>query len=99
MSPTNKIALMRPKLPHHDAVRPYWQEIDTTRWYTNFGPLAVRLEKRMAEFFHQNEGCVVTVSNGTAGLTNILRALDLPRGTHCLLPSWTFMATPASVVS
>ncbi len=99
MSTGNKIALMRPKLPGYEAVLPYWREIDANRWYSNFGPLSLRLETRMAEFFRQDDGCVVTVGNGTAGLTNILRALNLPRGSYCLLPSWTFIATPASVIS
>ncbi len=94
-----KIALMRPLLPGFDAIMPYWQEIDTNRWYSNFGPLSIRFAERMAAFFGKEPGCVVTVSNGTAGLTNILRAMDLPRGSYCLLPSWTFIATPAAVIS
>lgn len=99
MNAGHKIALMRPKLPSHEAMLSYLREIDANRWYSNFGPLSIRLEERMAEFFGQEEGCVVTVGNGTAGLTNILRALSLPRGSYCLLPSWTFIATPASVIS
>lgn len=93
------IALMRPLLPQYEFIVPYLQQIDANRWYSNFGPLVNGLEARLAEFFGTGEGSVVTLSNGTAGLTNIMRALDLPRGSLCLLPSWTFIATPAAAAA
>lgn len=100
MSATQKnIALMRPKLPLHEAIAPYWQQIDGNRWYSNFGPLAQKLEERFGAVFGYDKECVVTLGNGTAGLTNIMRAKNLPKGSYCLMPSWTFIATPASAIS
>lgn len=98
-SARRQIPLMRPLLVEHEAVLPYLRKIDESRWYSNFGPLVQQLEERMAGVFQTGSGTVVSTSNGTAALTNILRALDLPHGSLCLLPSWTFIATPASVVS
>src|SRR5690348_3230106 len=42
------IPLMRAQLPDADALLPYLQRIDAARWYTNFGPLVVELEQRLA---------------------------------------------------
>lgn len=91
--PPNMIPIMRPLLPQAEFIMPYLREIDQNRWYSNFGPLTTQLEKRMAEFFSLEAGQVVSMGNGTAGLTNTLRAMDLPHNTFCIVPSWTFVAT------
>lgn len=90
---------MRPLLLGHESAIHYLAQIDKNRWYSNFGPLVQMLEKRLGELFGSGPDTVVTTSNGTAGLVNILRAMNLPRGSLCLLPSWTFIATPASVIA
>lgn len=94
-----KIALMRPLLLGHKSAVHYLEQVDKNRWYSNFGPLVTTLEQRLGELFCTGADSVVTTSNGTAGLVNILRAMNLPRGTLCLLPSWTFIATPASILA
>jgi dTDP-4-amino-4,6-dideoxygalactose transaminase len=99
MSIKPKISLMRPLLLGHESAIHYLAQIDKNRWYSNFGPLVQKLEERLCGLFGTGEGSVVTLSNGTAGLVNILRAMNLPRGSLCLLPSWTFIATPASVIA
>lgn len=90
---------MRPLLPDYKHIEQYLKTIDKNRWYTNFGPLALSLEERFCEFFHVPSGGVVSLANGTAGLVNALRAFDLPRGSYCLVPSWTFVATAAAPVA
>lgn len=94
-----RISLMRPLLLGHETAIHYLAQIDKNRWYSNFGPLVQKLESRLGELFKTGEGSVVTVSSGTAGLVNVLRAMNLPRGSLCLMPSWTFIATPASVIA
>jgi len=91
-----KIQIMWPLLPELADIEPYLKKIDENRWYSNFGPLVVDLENRFAEYFGVEEGCVKTVSSGTSGLTNVLRAWHLPRGSFCVVPAWTFMATAAA---
>lgn len=88
---------MRPLLPESSSILPYLKQIDQNRWYTNFGPLVSDLAARLEDFFGLGKGCVVTTSNGTAALTNVLRAMNLPANSFCLLPSWTFIAVPAAV--
>lgn len=93
------IRVCEPRLPGPRALRPYLEEIDANRFYTNFGPLVRRFERRLAERFRVPEGASVTVGNGTLGLVLALKAADLPPGSLCLLPSWTFCATAHAVVA
>jgi len=90
---------MRPLLLGHEVALHYLKQMDQNRWYSNFGPLVQQLESRLGDLFGTGENTVVTVSNGTAGLVNILRAMNLPKGNFCLLPAWTFIATPASIIA
>jgi dTDP-4-amino-4,6-dideoxygalactose transaminase len=92
------IPVMKPLLPPADSILPYLREIDANRWYSNFGPLAVRFEARLAALFGLDPGQLLTVSNGTSALTVLLRAMDLEVGTYCIMPSWTFAATAAAAI-
>lgn len=100
MYPNDKyIPVLRPLLPEHKAIVPYLKDIDKSRWYSNFGPLVLHLEERFEEFYNVKRGGVVTLSSGAAGLTNALRALNLPHDSYCIVPSWTFVAVPAAAVA
>lgn len=90
------IPIMRPKLPPTEALLPYLREIDESRWYSNFGPLLRRLQARLAEHFDVPEDGVVCVANGTMALTVGLMALGVREGSRCVMPSWTFIATPSA---
>ena len=76
---------------------PYLEEIDANQWYSNFGPLSVEFERRLAAKFGVAEGQVQLVSNATTGLYLALSALDIPEGSLCAVPSLTFPATVAAV--
>jgi dTDP-4-amino-4,6-dideoxygalactose transaminase len=65
------------------------------RRYSNFGPLATRLECALEQRYASTERSVVLVSSGTAGLTAALLALDV-RGAVAM-PSFTFPATAGAV--
>lgn len=91
------IPVARPYMPLTDNIVPYLQVIDKAGWYSNFGPLNQQLEIRLAERF-EGETHVVTVANATSGISLALRALDLPKGAWCALPSWTFVATAHAII-
>ncbi|WP_313539859.1 DegT/DnrJ/EryC1/StrS family aminotransferase [Sphingomonas sp.] len=76
---------------------PYLQRIDDRRSYSNFGPLVTELEARLAQRMGVDPGCVVTVANGTVGLTLALQAVVESSAGYCLIPSWTFVATAHAV--
>lgn len=87
------IQVMVPKLPAWETVSRYGRQIDANHWYSNFGPLVSRLELALCEHFSAEPGSVLTAANATLAITMALMELA-PSGSRCLMPSWTFAATP-----
>jgi dTDP-4-amino-4,6-dideoxygalactose transaminase len=69
------------------------RQIDSSRVYTNFGPLVLSLEERLAARFGLGPGKITTVANATLGLTLALTAQGAQPGTLCAMPAWTFIAS------
>jgi dTDP-4-amino-4,6-dideoxygalactose transaminase len=92
------IPVARPLLPRAEAIRPYLERIDATRFYSNFGPLARELEARLAHHFSLSADCVVSAANGTIALTAALATVTR-RGGTCLIPSWTFCASAHAAIA
>jgi dTDP-4-amino-4,6-dideoxygalactose transaminase len=89
------ISVLIPDVPDAKALAPYLARIDSTRWYSNFGPLNSELESRLAKFLDVPSECVCTVSSCTLGLELAIQdAADI--GT-ALMPSLTFPATATSI--
>ena len=89
---------MRPKLPSADRLASYLNSIDASRLYSNFGPLAISLEERLAEHYGLNHGTVAMVANATFGLAIALAVQHPPPGTLCAMPAWTFVASAHAAV-
>lgn len=87
------ISVARPALPTVDNLIPYLRLIDSARYYSNFGPLVTRFEERLAAQLGDGTAAVVTVANGTLGLTLALWAQGATAGSLCMMPSWTFAAS------
>ena len=94
------VPIMRPLLPTAERLLPYLRQLDATRWYSNNGPLERQFRARVADHLDMPEAGVVTVSSGTMGLVVALMATggapDVQSGGRCLMPSWTFAATPVA---
>ena len=86
--------VLRPQLPPAADLLPYLAEIDERRWYSNSGPLVVRLEEQLSRHLGFSCPSVITTVNATLGLTVALMARRVSPGSICLAPSWTFAATP-----
>lgn len=93
-----KIPIMRPLLPSADKILPYLKQIDSNRWYSNFGPLNLQLEERLAKIFKVSKDNLVTCNSATSGLTLSLLAYELPKKSYCLVPSFTFTASVAAIL-
>jgi dTDP-4-amino-4,6-dideoxygalactose transaminase len=93
------IPLLRPSLPPARDLLPYLNRIDESRLYSNFGPLTLELEARLAERFGQPRGCVTTLANATVGLAAALLAQQPAPGSLCLMPAWTFVASPLAAMA
>ncbi len=88
-----KVPIMRPKLPSAERITPYLRTIDSSRVYSNFGPLAASFEQRLAARYGVPDNSVTTVVNATLGLTLALIAQGAAPGTLCAMPAWTFIAS------
>jgi len=86
----------KPLLPTADKLLPYLKRLDESRHYTNFGTLNAEYQDRLEELF--GTPCV-TGSSATSLITATLMALNLPTASLVAMPSWTFPATAAAVVS
>ncbi len=96
--PNQRIALMQPQLPPAHKLLPYLRRIDENRWYSNTGPLAREFQTRLADAFGTPGKSVVLAGNGTLALQLVLNATARAGRTKCLLPAWTFAATPLAAI-
>lgn len=94
-----KVPVLKPLLPNIDQLKPYIEQIDANRYYSNLGPLTRKFEENLAQHFGVTRDRVVTSANGTLALTQVLRAFDIRPNSLCVMPSWTFVATPASAIA
>jgi dTDP-4-amino-4,6-dideoxygalactose transaminase len=87
---------IRPTIPAPEEWLDFLAPAYDERRYSNFGPVAARLEWELEQRYASPERSVVLVSSGTAGLTAALLALDV-RGAVAM-PSFTFPASAGAVV-
>lgn len=94
------LPVLRPLLPDADRLLPYLRRIDSTRWYSNHGPLVRELERRLADHMRLPPGCVISAASGTAALiAAVLAAAGRAARQRplALLPAFTFVGTAAAV--
>ncbi len=89
------IPITRPELPPLDEYTALLEEIWGSRMLSNFGPMAQRLESLTSDYLGIPTRVVVS---GDIGLTLTIAAMDLPRGSTCLVPSFTFNSTINAVL-
>jgi len=80
------LIVARPFMPMAPAIAPYLSRIDENGWYSNFGPLLMEMERRLAARF-ETPVALTTVANGTQALTLALMASRAPMGALCAVPS------------
>lgn len=92
------VPLLVPDMPSPHTLMPWLERMHAARHYSNFGPLVKELEARFSQGFGVPLEQLTTVANATLGLELVLQALDLPKGSHVLVPAFTFVATATAVV-
>ncbi len=85
-----------PDMPDPEAYAPLLREMHGNRWYSNFGPLAVRFEDALAARYGAggSEACVC-VTSATAGLSAAIMAAGVTG--NVLVPAFTFPASLGAV--
>jgi dTDP-4-amino-4,6-dideoxygalactose transaminase len=94
-----RLPVARPFLPAAARLLPYLEQIDRTRTYSNYGPLARQLEARLGAHFGLTADHVTTVASATAGLTAALWASGCRAGDLCVMPGWTFVASAHAAIA
>jgi len=87
--------LVLPDVPAPAEYLPLLEVMQQNGWYSNFGPLARRLEEGLLEAFGAPEEICVTCTNATAGLSAALLATG--RSGRVLIPAFTFPASLGAV--
>lgn len=94
------IALLEPDLPSLEELAPYFARVLASGQFSNFGPMVVAMESRMAQVFYQGGPepvhCVSTAS-GTTAIEISLLAMRLPAGSRVLMPAFGFPAAAQAV--
>lgn len=96
--PLGDIPIMRPLLPSAEKLLPYLKRIDESRWYSNGGPLEDEFREKLAPLFGLSAEQTLPMSSGTLALQIALSAGARPGKSKCLMPSWTFVATPLAAM-
>ena len=98
MDQIQRIPVMRPLLPTAEAIFPFLKKIDSSRVYSNFGPMEHELTQRLADYFNVDFENVLLVTSGTLALQAAV-ATSSRIGSRWVIPGWTFVATAQAVVS
>jgi len=86
-------------MPNLKELEPYLLKIEKTDTYSNNGPLKLELEEIIAANFGLSKENVAVCSNGTLGLVGLIQTSGIKYSKKIIIPSWTFVATPLSVIS
>lgn len=89
-----EIPFLRPNLVKKDRLLSYFEKIEASRIYSNYGPLNHLFETRVIAQMFGGIGAAVTVHNATIGLMLAISQSKRPRGKYAVMPSFTFAATP-----
>lgn len=70
--------VFKPLLPRTRKVAPLLKRIDSSRTYSNFGPISLEYRLKLAEYLRVDADTVVLTSSATQGLQGLVALLGLP---------------------
>ena len=95
-----RVRQLRPLLPPAGNLLPYLQRIDSSRIYSNWGPLVEELTIRLEAHWDITAGMVMTASSGTAALVGAILAAagrSDARQKYAVTQSMTFVGTLSAI--
>jgi len=93
---SSHLPVMRVRGPSLEQALPRLQMVEESRVFSNFGPQEIELRERYSEFLKVNVAHIATAANATIGLFG---AAAITKTQRWLSPSYTFPATPASILA
>ena len=95
MTQTKKIPLSIPDLSGNE--EKYLLECIKTNFVSTVGPKVKEFESSLSQFLGIEKNNVCALSSGTEALTIAIRAIDIKRDEHIIMPAYTFIATANSI--
>lgn len=93
-----KFPFLRPVLPKPETWVHHLNVSFEQHYFSNFGPLATKLEAIMAEQYLSEGYKATLVTSNTLGIVSVLQALDV-RGKRVIVPDFTFAGTLQSIIA
>lgn len=92
---SDPVYVASPLLPDLEQLAPLLEEIWSSKYVTNHGPMHQKLEAALSD--HLGVPTAMLFTNGTIALLTALKLLDLPRGSEVITTPLTFAATAHSI--
>ncbi|KIL41611.1 aminotransferase DegT [Gordoniibacillus kamchatkensis] len=87
-----------PNLVKKESFQHLFSQIESSRRYSNYGPLNSLFEEKVVNEMFDHVGSAVTVNNATSGLMLAISQCKRPKARYALMPSFTFAATPLAAL-
>lgn len=97
MKISKKIPILIPTAPSALELIKFHKLIDNNQRYSNFGPLYSEFLFALSRYFKISEMNIVLLSNATMALVGAISTSTV-KNKLWAIPSWTFTATPASIL-
>lgn len=94
----DKFPFLVPNLVKKESFQHLFSQIESTRRYSNYGPLNTLFEEKAVSEMFGHVGSAVTVNNATSGLMLAISQCKRPKARYALMPSFTFSATPLAAL-
>jgi dTDP-4-amino-4,6-dideoxygalactose transaminase len=92
------IPFLKPNLVKKEHFINLFSQIESSRHFSNYGPLNCLFEERVVNEVFNQVGAAVTVNNATSGLMLAISQCKRPKARYALMPSFTFAATPLAAI-
>ena len=89
----------RPLLSKYKELTNLFKQIDKNRWYSNYGPLYRKTQKKVEKYFNLNNNCVILTSSGHSSLIACCNILNkYTKKKYIIVPSYSFYSNPQSII-
>ena len=89
----------RPLLSKYNELANLLKQIDNKRWYSNYGPLYRKTQKKVEKYFGLKNNSVILTSSGHSSLVaccSLLRKYTKKK--YIIVPSFSFYSNPQSII-
>jgi dTDP-4-amino-4,6-dideoxygalactose transaminase len=90
------IPVMKPRLPNSDQLKKWFEKIDQSHVYSNFGPMSWQLRESYSKYLGVDASRIIPLTNATLAIQG---ALEISSEKNWIVPDYTFAATAHATVA